>query len=171
MKRIVIRYGILMFLGFTGFFLIMHALNLSQHYHLRILNGIIHFTFITMAIKEYLRIEPSESNYMSGVAVGVITSMIGVVPFAIFQLIHLAINTEFMQTLRENVPYVGEYLTPFTAALTIFMEALAVSVIGSYIVTRIIDASMRKNVEVKVQEGASSSSSISSASPIPSPSE
>ena len=146
MKRIVIRYGILMFLGFTGFFLVMHALNLSQHYHLRILNGVIHLTCITLAIRAYHKLDADDTNYMSDVAVGVITSMIGVIPFALFQLIHLAINTEFMQYLRETVPYVGHYLTPFTASLTIFMEALAVSVIGSYIITRVIDASMPKHV-------------------------
>lgn len=145
-KRIVIRNGILMFLGFTGFFLIMHALNLSQHYDLRIFNGVIHLALITVAIRQYLKLHKEDINYMATVAIGMATSMIGVTAFAIFQLIHLSINTSFMIYLQENVPYVGEYLTPFTAALTIFMEGLAISLIGSYVITRLIEGMSNRAV-------------------------
>jgi hypothetical protein len=83
---------------------------------------------------------------MGGVATGVLTSMVGVTLFCIFQVIYLAINASFMEYLRVSVPYIGEYLNPFTAALTIFMEGLAVSVIGSYIITRIIYAANESTV-------------------------
>lgn len=165
MKRIIIQYGVLMFFGFTGFFILMHVLNLSHHYHLRILNGIIHLGCMTLAIRKYHKLDADDTNYMSDVSVGIMTSMVGVIPFAIFQLIHLAINTEFMQFLRENVPYVGQYLTPFTASLTILIEAIAISVIGSYIITRIIGASQKPEEMEKEEKTGKPSAPVP---PIPS---
>jgi hypothetical protein len=165
MKPIVIKYGLVMFLGFLGFFLVMHALSLVEHYNLRIFNGVIHLGVMTLAIQRYQKVQPAEfSNYMGGVATGVLTSAVGVTLFCIFQLIYLAANAGFMQYLQENVPYIGEYLTPFTAALSIFMEGLAVSVIGSYIITRIIYAANERRVNASTNENPTSTNSA----PIPS---
>ena len=176
MKRSVIRYGLVMFLGLLGFFLIMHVLNLSQHYNLRIFNGVIHLGIIWLAIHRYRKIEPVEfNNYMGGVAVGVLTSAVGITLFCLFQVVYLAINKSFMSQLQENVPYIGEYLTPFTAAWTIFVEGLAVSVIGSYIITRIVDAvktdvsrpdtnsSSNSNADVNVRAGITAARASSNA--------
>ena len=140
MKKIALRYGALMFAGFLLYFLLMKALHLSDNYNFRIFNGVIHISLIFMAIRQYRSDRPDEFNYLSGAASGVVTSVVGVLPFAIFQLIYLSIDNSFMSYLQQNVASIGQYLTPFTAALIILMEGLAVSVIASYIVMRVVDA-------------------------------
>lgn len=138
MRKIALKYGFWMFIGFLSFFLFMHLLDLSQHYHLRILNGLIHITAIYLAIREYRRKFTSEFNYLSGVAMGMEASVVGVLAFAMFQLFFLTFNTEFLLGLRESIS-IGGYLNPYTACLFILMEGIAVGLLGSYIVTRVID--------------------------------
>jgi hypothetical protein len=135
-----------MFACLVIFFLIMHVLNLSKLHHLRIFNGVIHVIFMTSSIRAFLKHQSEDYNYLSGVAIGMVTSMIGIILFCIFQLVFLALSPEFMATLQDNIPYVGEYLTPFTAALSIFMEAVAISLIGSYVIMRILEKSMEKEL-------------------------
>ena len=146
LTRIVIRNGLVMFACLVIFFLIMHVLNLSKLYHFRIFNGVIHIIFMTSSIRAFLKHQSEDYNYLSGVGIGIVTSMIGIVLFCIFQLVFLALNPEFMTSLQENVPYIGEHLTPFTAALSIFMEAVAISLIGSYVIMRILEKSMEKEL-------------------------
>lgn len=153
MKRIVILYGLLMFTGLVSFFLIMHVLNLSHHYNLRLFNGVIHMTFIALAIRDYHRLDRDRTTYMNDVAAGVLTSTVGVFLFCVFQFFFLSINTNFMAELRGQLPDVAEYLNPFTAVLTIFMEGIAASVIGSYILTRIIEAAMARRMTNVGHEG------------------
>ena len=142
MKKIAIKYGLLMLAGFTAFFLIMHLLGHSQNYNLRIFNGIIHIGLIALAIREYRKAEPeSLSNYLSGVAMGIYASLIGVVGFTIFMVLYLSADPVLMAAIQASIP-IGEYFNPITASLFILVEGVAVSLIGSYIVTRIIDMNM-----------------------------
>lgn len=139
MKKIALRYGLWMLVGFTAFFLIAHLMGFSEKYNLRILNGVIHISLIFMAIRDYrLQHKESVNNYVSGVAMGMYASLIGVLGFTIFMLLYFVANPDFLQALREVNP-LGEYLTPITASLFILVEGVAISLIGSYIVTRMID--------------------------------
>ena len=52
-----------------------------------------------------------------------------------------AFNPNFLATIQASMP-IGEYLTPVTASLFILVEGIAISVIGAYIVTRVVDMGM-----------------------------
>lgn len=136
MNKIAIRYGLYMFAGFALLFLLMHFLGLSENYYLRVLNGIIHLGGIYLAIAAYKR--SFDTNNLSEVAIGIYTSMIGVVTFSIFMYLFLKTDVAFMEGLRENMS-LGNYLTPFTATLFIFAEGLVISLIGSYIISRAVE--------------------------------
>lgn len=142
MKKIAIKYGLLMFLSFAGLFLIMHEVVQLENYNLRVLNAVAHLGFIYAAIRAY-RQENQESlnNYVSGVAMGMYASLIGVLPFVVFVVFYLVNDTAFMAHIQETIP-IGQYLTPFTASLFVLIEGVAVSLIGSYLVTRVIDMRM-----------------------------
>ncbi|MDX1476977.1 MAG: DUF4199 domain-containing protein [Saprospiraceae bacterium] len=144
MRAIAIRYGMMMFVCLLAYFLLMQWVGLAENFQLRILNGVIHLAFITVALNRYRRDFPDEWNYLSAVATGVITSVVAIALFAIFQIVYLSLNDDFMAYLQENVNSVGQYLTPVTAALIVLVEGLAVSVIGSYIVMRILNAAADK---------------------------
>lgn len=149
MKKIALTYGFWMLLGFIALFLFMHLLGLSENYYLRVLNGGIHISLIYLAIRQFRSQQPqTSSNYVSGTAMGMYASMLGVVGFTIFMFLYLTFNVGFMETLKTNMP-IAEYLNPFTASLFIFVEGVVISLIGSYIVTRVIDMEPLKMENLK----------------------
>ncbi len=139
MQKIALKYGVWMFLSLVLLFIVVHLLGLSQNMQLRVLNGFIHLAFLHLSIKAYRKANPeSVNNYISGVAIGTYMTMIAVVLFAIAMIAYLNIDTEFFNALKSNFPYPDSF-TPVTASIGIIVEGLAVSVIGAYIVTRLID--------------------------------
>ena len=143
MEKIALKNGVRMFLGFSALFLIAHLLNISDNYNLRILNGIIHLTFMYLAIREYRKAFPkTTNNYLSGVAMGMFASIIGVLIFTIAMFLFLFFNPTFFELLQSKAP-LPKYFTPFTASLLILTEGIAISLIGSYILVRIIDAQVK----------------------------
>lgn len=139
MRRIALKYGLWMFLGFIAFFLIMHLFGLSQNYNLRIFNGVIHLSLIYLAIRDYYQeYGQNIKGYLSGVATGMYASAVGVIGFSIFMVLFLAFSPAFMQVIKETMP-IGKYLNPVTASIFVIVEGTAISLIGSYILTRVID--------------------------------
>ena len=147
MQKIALNYGLKMFAGFAGLFLIAHFLGGSDNYHLRILNGIIHISLLYFSIRDYRRAFPETyNNYISGVAIGMYASMTGVVLFTIFMFIFFAfIDPEFFAHLQAILPFGGN-MNEFTACLFIFVEGIGVGLLGSYLVTRVIDANLEKKL-------------------------
>jgi uncharacterized membrane protein len=139
MKSIAIKYGIFMFIGFVALFLLMHEVAQIRNYNLRILNGFIHISLIYIAIKKYREKVLNTGNaIVSGVIAGMYTSIIGVLPFTLFIMFYLIGDQAFMEHIKTTVP-MGQYLNPLTASLFIFVEGIAISLIGSYIMDRLID--------------------------------
>jgi len=142
MKKIALKYSLKMFAGFAALFAVVHLLGLSHHYYLRVFNGLIHLTIIYLAIREYQREVPGMSrNYLAGVILGMYTSMVAVTLFSFCMWVFLSLNVSqaFFSQLQANAPF-PEFFTPFTASLVIFAEGLGVSLVGSYLITRIIGA-------------------------------
>lgn len=139
MQKIAIKYGMRMFASLVVLFVIVHLLGLSQNYHLRLLNGFIHLAFLYLAIKAYRMNNPDiTGNYISGVAIGIYMTMIAVILFGFCMMLYLTWDQAFFGSLKDQFPY-PELFTPFTASLGILVEGVAMGVIGSYIVTRVID--------------------------------
>lgn len=140
MQKIAFRYGLWMFIGFTGFFLLMHAIGLSEESYLRIFNGVIHLGFLWAALREWSQNHHGEANeYTSGVVAGIYTSLVGIIPFTVFMAIFLSYNPGLMAAIQQQSP-IGEYFNPVTSSLFIFVEGLAISLIASYIIIRILES-------------------------------
>lgn len=140
MRGIALKYGLMMFGCFTLYFLVMQALELSDNYYFRVFNILIHVVVIGFAISAYKKHYPKDFNYMSGVSVGVLTSLTGVIPFAIFILVFLFKSPDLMEALTVKADSLAPYMNPFTAALVVLVEGLAVSLIGSYTIMRLVDS-------------------------------
>lgn len=139
MLHIALRYGLWMFLGFTGFFLIMHLLDLSQNYYLRVFNGIIHVGFLWTALRAWYRHHHGAADdYTSGVVAGMMTSLAGVLPFTVFMVLFLSYNPSFLASIQQQSP-IGEYFTPVMASLFILVEGIATSLILSYLMVRLLE--------------------------------
>ncbi len=145
MTKIAVKFGLIFFAALLVYFLLMRSLDLSDNFDFRVFNGLFQSVIIYLALRTYSRKFPQDWNYLTGVITGVLTSLIGVLPFAIFQILHLNMNVGFMNHLKENVPYIGQYLNPFYASLIVLVEGMAVGMVLSYICMRIVDAMMKKS--------------------------
>ena len=142
MKSIAWKYGLFMAAGFIGLFLIMYFLNLAQHYNLRVLNSIILLGLLYGSIQAYRYYDPEKvGNYVSGVAMGMYSSLLGIIPFVVFLLLFLSLEQNLLLQIQDAMP-IGGYINAFTSTLYVFVEGIVVSLIGSYIIVRIVDDRM-----------------------------
>ncbi len=146
MKQIALRCGGWMFFGFTAIFLTMHLLGLSGNTWLRVVNGLVHLSGIWVALRMWLHLHPDEyDNYPSGVALGMLTTLVAVVPFTVFLTLFLVYTPGLLSQIQSQTP-LGEYLNPFTASLFVTIEGIVVGLIGSYILMRTREAMHLKNI-------------------------
>ncbi|MDP2385791.1 MAG: DUF4199 domain-containing protein [Bacteroidota bacterium] len=133
-ERIGIKYGLLTFVALVAYFLLMQAVGLGHIIELRFLNFIILAYGIYYAIMK-LKSEASEDEfYFKGLAEGVVTSMVGVIPFAAFVGFYLAyIDPNLMNEIRQNVPISG-YINTFSAFVVVNLEGFASGVLITYVV-------------------------------------
>ena len=131
-KRLAIRYGVMMTLALVGFFFLMKAFGLEHNLELRALNLFILCCFVLMAIKKYKKINGQQLVYFKGLLLGVLTSTIGVFTFAIMVTLYITIiSPEFMELIREREPF-GDFLNPFLIAFTICIEGIASGFLASF---------------------------------------
>jgi hypothetical protein len=137
MRAISIQLGLVMLAGFIAIFYIIYMLGYAQHTELRVFNAIVHLSCMYIAIRAYYKAEKANvENYMLGVAQGMETSVIGVVGYALFIIVFMKIDPRLMNLIKQN-SNMAIYLNPYTITLAILAEGLMVSLIGSYIMTRI----------------------------------
>ena len=140
MKTIAIKYGLYFFGGLVAIFLLSYLLGLAANYELRVVNGLLHMVILYYGIKQLRVRQPdTHQNYVSGVAQGMYIGTVGTLLFAIFLILFLLADTRLMIELQYATP-LGNFLTPLTAGVFIIMEGIAVSLIGSYLLTRYVDA-------------------------------
>ncbi|MBB4080060.1 hypothetical protein GGR28_002690 [Lewinella aquimaris] len=144
MKTIALRFGLYFFGGLVAIFLLSYLLGLAANYQLRVVNGFLHMAVLYYGIRELRVRQPdTHQNYVSGVAQGLYIGAVGTVLFSIFTVLFLAGAPNLMAQLQAATP-LGNSLTPVTAGVFILMEGVAVSLIGSYLLTRYVDARLEK---------------------------
>lgn len=121
-EKIGLRYGVYAAVAYILFFIIMQVVGLAHFYWLRALNYVFLFSAVFMAIKNYKNAHKDTFAYLNGIGVGVVTSVISCLIFAVFLCIYLeAINPDFMAAIKENEMF-GQYLNPYIAAAAILFE-------------------------------------------------
>lgn len=145
MIKIAKRYGLIMMGGFIAFFLSMYAIGLAQNYWLRLFFVVIHLGVLSLSINAYRRNElnggtnPKQS--VKGVVHGMATSFIGVLGFCIFLFLFLTFDSNLMSEINTQFS-VSRGFNPITAAAFMFVEGIAAGLIGSYILTRVVDSQL-----------------------------
>lgn len=145
MIKIAKRYGFIMMGGFITFFLSMYALGLAQNYWLRLFFVIIHLGVLSLSIHAYRKEEldgvtnPKQS--VSGVIQGMVTSFIGVLGFCLFLFLFLSFEPNLMAQINAQFS-ISRGFNPITASAFMFVEGISAGLIGSYILTRIVDSQL-----------------------------
>lgn len=140
MIKIAKRYGLIMMVGFISFFLLMYGLGLAHNYWLRLFFIVIHLSVLTLGIHTYRQSrENSIDNHVSGVAAGMATSFVGVLGFCIFLFLFLTFESDLMTQINSQFD-VDRGVNPVTASAFMFVEGISAGLIGSYILTRLVDS-------------------------------
>ena len=144
MKDFEIKNGLLMLASFIGFFFVMKLLGLYENMWLRVFNFAIHGAFVYMTVKKYFE-EHGGQNYLPTFASGFRASFIGVIGFTLFQMVYLSqIDPEFMTYIQNNA-IMGNYLTPVTTSIFIFIEGISAGILASYISMRYVGINETKH--------------------------
>lgn len=139
MKTIAFKYGTIFFGGLMAIFMGSYLLGQASNYNLRVLNGVLHIGILYVAINRLRAKKPeTHQNYVSGVAQGMYVGGLGTLAFTLFVSFFLSVNPAVMAEIQQATN-LGDSLTPVMAGVFIFMEGVGVSLIGSYLVTRVID--------------------------------
>ncbi|MTB53655.1 hypothetical protein [Lewinella sp. W8] len=139
MKTIAIRYGLYFFASLVGLFLISYFAGIASNPDFRVINATAHLVILYYAIRSLRKRSPKTlNNYVSGVVQGMYVGFVGTLLFSIFMMFFLILTPSFLSELQAATSLDGA-LSPFTAAVIIFMEGVGISLIGSYLMTRYVD--------------------------------
>lgn len=132
LNKQIIRYGLLVFLGLTSYFLLMEAIGLVHNFNLRIFNAVILFSGIFLFLRKFGKQKHNRPfSYLNGLGSGLFVTIIGVGAFALFMAIYLLINPDFMVQVRETEPQ-GIYLNVPAIVMLILIEGLASGILFTY---------------------------------------
>ena len=147
-----ITTGLVMFVALVAYFLLMKSFNLIHITELRCLNFFILLGGLMYAYRQYKRPDMNV-EYLSGMGLGVITTAVSVLPFALFIYIYFSyVDLTFIQVLKEHSVMMGEYLTPGTAAGTVAVEGICSGLIISFAIMQYYKSGFKKgdkDIEVK----------------------
>ncbi|OAV42674.1 hypothetical protein [Lewinella sp. 4G2] len=147
MKNDLYRYIFYFAASLVVIFLVAYFTGMADNYYLRFTNGFAHIVVLYYGIKNLrLRQPETVNNYVSGVARGMSIGAAGSLVFGLFILLFMLGNPALVAELQATTN-IGARLTPWAMALIIFAEGVAVSLIGSYLLVRYVDARLEaKNI-------------------------
>ena len=127
--KVAIKYGLIIFISLVIYFLLMKFIGLFEIHELRGLNFFILFGGIWLALKHYR--QRSGLNYFEGIALGSLTGLTGVLPFAVFIFFYLQVDTRFMANIVATEAF-GQFLNPYILAFLIAFEGGISAVLVSF---------------------------------------
>lgn len=131
--KIIIKNAILIILLIGGFFLICKALGVQDNPYLRFLNLAFVLFGVYLSIKESI-FKTGETKYATNLGIGIRTSAIAVALSILGLVIYISfINPNFLRVMNNSFLIGGDLSLP-EIIITLIIEGMASSVIGSFIV-------------------------------------
>lgn len=122
-EKVGIKYGLFLAGGLIGYFLFMKLFGLEDILELRFLNVIILVLAVVGALKFYKKNSDALMTYFKGIGVGVLTSMVGALIFALFMGIYLGfIDPVFLDSIKNEWSSYTAHINPFTISFIIVLE-------------------------------------------------
>ncbi|MBC7447317.1 MAG: DUF4199 domain-containing protein [Hymenobacteraceae bacterium] len=94
-ERIGIRYGLWVGTAYIAFFLLMKVLGLHERTEVAYVNGIFLVAGIILALREYKRVTQNRIDYLPGLGIGFLTSLVSSVILALFFIGYSTFDKEF----------------------------------------------------------------------------
>ncbi len=146
-NKVAEKYGLAIAGGLIVYFLLMKIVGLSNHVELRFTNLIILVAGVYYALKAFKRTHEGHLNYFRGLILGVATSGIGSLVFAIFLFAYMQVDVDLMRFIQENEP-MGRYLNPYMASFIVLLEGFFSGFLVTFVLLNWITTD-----EVNVSEG------------------
>ena len=140
-EYIAVKYGLMTFGGLVAYFLLMKVIGLVHIVELRSLNFLIMVTGVWLAFREYKKYHNEGLAYFNGLGLGIRTTVVSVIPFALFIFFYLQLDPVFMETIRANEMF-GYHLNPYLLAFLIAFEG---SLSGFFIAYTLMQYMKRKS--------------------------
>ncbi|QTD38048.1 hypothetical protein JL193_01720 [Polaribacter batillariae] len=145
-NKIIIKYAFLTTLLIGGFFFTCKLLGLEENPYLRFLNLLFVVIGIRQAIKTNI-FENKETHYPTNLGIGIQTSTVAVILSILGIVVYIKfINPAFLSVMNNSF-LIGGDLSLFEIVLTLFIEGMASSVIGSFIVMQFYKNHDKKNLQ------------------------
>ena len=129
LQKVATKYGLIIFISLVLYFLIMKWVGLFEIHELRGLNFFILIAGIWKALTYYK--QEKELSYFDGIGLGALTSVIAVIPFALFIFFYLQVDSQFMANIVANEAF-GQFLNPYILAFLIAFEGAISGVFVSF---------------------------------------
>lgn len=142
-ESMAVRYGLYTTAGLIAYFLLMKLLGLVLVVELRALNLFILLPGIILALRNFKR-QQGTIEYLQGIGLGLMTSAIAVVIFALFVFIYLQMDPTLMQAIVQTQPF-GEFLNPYILAFVVALEGTASGFIATFVIMQYLKKSHLTN--------------------------
>lgn len=142
-EALAIRYGLYTTAGLIAYFLLMKLFGLVHIVELRALNLFVLLPGIILALRALKR-QHGTVVYLQGIGLGIMTSAIGVVAFALFVFIYLQMDPVLMQAIVQNESF-GEYLNPYILGFVVALEGTASGFIATFVIMQYLKRSHLTN--------------------------
>ena len=94
-ERVGIRYGLWVGVAYIVFFLLMKVLGLHERTEVAYINGVFLIAGIVLALREYKRATHNRVDYLPGLGVGFLTSLISSIILGLFFVGYSSFDKEF----------------------------------------------------------------------------
>jgi hypothetical protein len=132
-ELLAVRHGLAASIGLIGFFMLMKLAGFVHIVELRFLNVFILGAAITTGLQSYIKNTDDNFMYLRSLGLGVLTSVIAVVPFAAFLVFYLNYDTAFMTQVMQN-EWFGRFLNPYIIAFVVFLEGTISGFLATYMI-------------------------------------
>lgn len=153
--KLALKSGILICFSFITYFMLMKMFNLIHITELRFLNIFIMTGGLVLTFRQYrFKSKILNINYLDGMFLGVLTSLISVVTYTVFIYFYfLKIDPALLQELKGNTVMTGNSLSATSAAATVIVEGICAGIILSFIILQYYKSGFYKTVQEKRQNG------------------
>ncbi len=132
LEKIGLKAGLVTSLALIAYFFIMESFGLTKMLEFRYFNFFILLAGVYYAINSFKRIPDQEELYMQGIGIGVFTSAVAVISFALFMSIYLAyIDPGLMAYVKAHF-FLPDLISGFSVFIIISLEGLASGLIISF---------------------------------------
>jgi len=144
-EKIGLKAGLIICTSLITYFMIMKYLNFMHSPVAWALNFIILFTGIILTYRYYRSATKLNVDYFPGLVLGCITTAATVLPFTLFVFIFFSLADQLLlSSLKDNVLFMGEQITPLRAAVATFVEGISSGVIISFILMQYYKSGFRR---------------------------